>query len=69
LNALVTAAVHPLAQVVAIDTDAAQIARLRRDAAAARLDNLQAIQSDFRTLSDEEAGEPFDVVATYGVLS
>ncbi|MBO1078081.1 class I SAM-dependent methyltransferase [Roseomonas haemaphysalidis] len=67
LNALVTAAVHPLAQVVAMDTDSAQIARLRRDAAGP--DNLQAVHSAVRTLSDEQAGKPFDVVATHGVLS
>jgi len=69
LNALVTAAVHPLAEVVAIDADATQITRLQRDAETIGLGNLQAIHADFVSIAEEHVGKPFDVIVMHGVLS
>ncbi|WP_159994299.1 class I SAM-dependent methyltransferase [Roseomonas sp. 18066] len=68
LNALVVAASHPQAQVVAIDANAAAIAGLAAAAQAAGLRNLVALQAEFADLPEAGPGG-FDFIVTHGVLS
>jgi cyclopropane fatty-acyl-phospholipid synthase-like methyltransferase len=71
LNALVSAATHPLGHFTAIDIDAAQVASARAAATAAGLGNLDVQQACFQDLAAAPGDRfaAFDVIVTHGVLS
>ncbi|MBO1073045.1 class I SAM-dependent methyltransferase [Roseomonas marmotae] len=71
LNALVVAACHPRAEILAFDIDATQIRQARAMAEAAGLRNIAFHQAGFRDLAAAPDGRfgSFDVIATHGVLS
>ncbi|MFC3124545.1 class I SAM-dependent methyltransferase [Pseudoroseomonas globiformis] len=68
LNALILAATHPQAEVVAVDADASALAEARIAADAAALRNIVFLPLRFDQLRAGSLGF-FDVIATHGVLS